>query len=86
MTLGSIWADGHNKFTIWTIPNPSQSMDIPLLVLKNLMNKNRERFVFPCFYFAISFDNSILQKQSGFTICKARHEISKTNLSGLFRF
>ena len=36
--------------------------------------------------FSILFDNSILQKQSGFTICKARHEISKTNLSGLFRF
>ena len=34
--------------------------------------------------FSILFDNSILQKQSGFTICKARHEIFKTNLSGLF--
>ena len=51
MTLGSIWTDGYNKFTIWTIPNPSQSMEIPLWATSSLNNKTEKDLSFSVLLF-----------------------------------
>ena len=48
---GSMRTYGYNKFTIWTIPNLSQSMEIPLWATSSLNNKTEKDLSFSVLLF-----------------------------------